>query len=119
MHARTHARTHAHARTHMHRYIEAARSRDQGSLEGTHTADETALLVEIFKHVNEPDGLYAVNKDDSLLSRTVTYSHEKDWLKVAHAAHAHINTCIYAQPRACVHARMHVCRDTCTHEHFD
>jgi hypothetical protein len=42
---------------------------------------ESNLLVEVFKNINERDSLYAVNTSPEIISRTVMYSHERDWSK--------------------------------------
>jgi hypothetical protein len=42
---------------------------------------ESSLLVEVFKNINERDSLYAVNTSPEIISRTVMYSHERDWSK--------------------------------------
>lgn len=37
------------------------------------------LMLEIFSNINEPDGIYGVNKNNTIESQILTYEHEGNW----------------------------------------
>eukprot|EP00698_Gefionella_okellyi_P012561 TRINITY_DN3394_c0_g3_i2.p1 TRINITY_DN3394_c0_g3~~TRINITY_DN3394_c0_g3_i2.p1 ORF type:complete len:2032 (-),score=553.90 TRINITY_DN3394_c0_g3_i2:810-6557(-) len=45
------------------------------------TADQRTMLIDIFKHVDEPDSIYGVSSGPEIADRIQTYEHEGNWAK--------------------------------------